>query len=101
MDINKFAWAAQLVNYLYQLDPQDQEVRKMKLEALRQIAYRTTGTNDRDHMLSEVLSLENKVTLERVVPSSVEAIQRSPNTYLSYFRVRRSNIFHVRKLMNT
>ncbi len=87
-DKNEFAWAAQLVNYLYQLDPQDQDVRDLKAEALRQMAYRTTGANDRSHMLSQALSLENKVILARVIPPTVEAILQSPNTYLNYFRVR-------------
>jgi len=88
MDKNEFAWAAQLANYLYQLDPQDQDVRNMKAEALRQMAYRTTGANDRAHFLSQALSLENKVKLARVIPPTVEAIQQSPNTYVNYFRVR-------------
>jgi len=88
MDKNEFAWAAQLVNYLYQLDPQDQDVRNVKAEALRQMGYRTTGANDRAHMLSQALSLENKVTLARVIPPTAEAIQDFPNTYLNYFRVR-------------
>jgi len=88
MDINEFAWAAKLVNYLYTLDPKDQDVRNLKAEALRQMAYRTTGANDRAHLLSQALSLENKVTLARLVPPTIEAIKKSPNTYLNYFRVR-------------
>jgi alkyl sulfatase BDS1-like metallo-beta-lactamase superfamily hydrolase len=55
---------------------------------LRQMAYRTTGANDRAHMISQALSLENKVKLARVIPPTAEAIQQSPNTYLNYFRVR-------------
>ncbi len=88
LDKNEFAWAAQLVNYLYTLDPHDQEVRNLKAEALRQMAYRTTGATDRAHMLSQALSLENKLTIARLVPPTVKAIEQSPNTYLNYFRVR-------------
>jgi alkyl sulfatase BDS1-like metallo-beta-lactamase superfamily hydrolase len=88
LDKNEFAWAAQLINYLYKLDPEDQEVRNIKAEALRQMAYRTTGANDRAHMLSQALALENKVTIARVIPPTVDAIKKSPSTYLNFFRVR-------------
>jgi linear primary-alkylsulfatase len=88
MDKNEFAWAAQLVNYVYRLDPKDKEARKIKAEALRQIAYRTTGSNDRAHLLSQALSLEGKVALARIIPPSNAAISASPISSVDYFRVR-------------
>jgi len=84
----EYAWAAQLVNYLYRLDPQDEEVRKVKAEALRQMAYVSTGANDRAHLMSQALALEGKVTIPRLIPPSSEAIAASPTTFLDYFRVR-------------
>jgi hypothetical protein len=62
----EYAWAAQLVNYLYRLDPLDEEVRKIKAEALRQMAYVSTGGNDRANLLSQALALEGKVTIPRL-----------------------------------
>lgn len=88
MEKKEYAWAAQLVNYLYRLDPEDAEVRQAKVDALRQMAYVSTGANDRAHLMSQALSLEGKVTLPRVIPPTAEVIASSPTTYVDYFRVR-------------
>jgi alkyl sulfatase BDS1-like metallo-beta-lactamase superfamily hydrolase len=88
LENKEYAWAAQLVNYLYQLDPQDKEVRKIKAEALRQMAYVSTGANDRAHLMSQALALEGKVILARVIPPAPEVISASPTVFLDYFRVR-------------
>lgn len=88
LENKEYAWAAQLVNYLYQLDPQDMDVRKLKAEALRQMAYVSTGANDRAHLMSQALSLEGKVTLARLVPPAPEVIGGAPTVFVDYFRVR-------------
>ncbi|EAV41734.1 probable alkyl sulfatase or beta-lactamase [Stappia aggregata IAM 12614] len=84
----EYAWAAQLVNYLYRLDPEDKEVRKVKAQALRQMAYVSTGANDRAHLMSRALALEGKVTIPRLIPPPAQAIAASPTTFLNYFRMR-------------
>jgi alkyl sulfatase BDS1-like metallo-beta-lactamase superfamily hydrolase len=84
----EFAWAVQLVNYLYRLDPQDEEARRIKAEALRQMAYVSTGANDRAHLMSQALALEGKVKIPRLIPPAPEVIAASPVTYVDYFRVR-------------
>lgn len=88
MEKKEYAWAAQLVNYLYRLDPEDAEVRQAKADALRQMAYVSTGANDRAHLMSQALALEGKVVLPRVIPPAPEVIGASPTTYVDYFRVR-------------
>ncbi len=88
MDAGEYAWAGQLVNHLYRLDPQDAEVRQLKADALRQMSYITTAGNDRAHMTSQALALEGRVTLPRVIPPSPETISESPVTFVDYFRVR-------------
>jgi alkyl sulfatase BDS1-like metallo-beta-lactamase superfamily hydrolase len=88
MEKKEYSWAAQLVNYLYRLDPTDEDVRKRKAEALRQMAYVSTGANNRAHLLSQALALEGKVTLPRVVPPAAETIAAFPKTFVDYFRVR-------------
>jgi alkyl sulfatase BDS1-like metallo-beta-lactamase superfamily hydrolase len=88
MDKKEFAWAGQLVNHLYRLNPQDQEVRELKAEVLRQMAYVSTGGNDRAHMMSQALALEGKVTLPRLIPPSPEVISASATALVDYFRVR-------------
>jgi len=88
MDKGELTWAGQLVNHLYRLDPQDQEARQLKADVLRQMAYVSTGGNDRAHLTSQALSLEGKVHLARLIPPGLEAISASPNTFVDYFRVR-------------
>jgi alkyl sulfatase BDS1-like metallo-beta-lactamase superfamily hydrolase len=88
MEHKEYSWAAQLVNYLYRLDPTDTDARKLKAEALRQMAYVSTGANNRAHLMSQALALEGKVTLPRVVPPPAEIIAAFPTTFVDYFRVR-------------
>jgi len=88
LDKGELTWAGQLVNHLYRLDPQDQEVRQLKADVLRQMAYVSTGGNERAHMLSQALALEGKITLPRVIPPPPESISGSPNHFVDYFRVR-------------
>ncbi len=88
LEKKEYAWAAQLVNYLYRLDPQDKEVRQLKADALRQMAYVSTGNNDRAHMMSQALALEGKVTIPRLIPPPPAQISASPATFVDYFRVR-------------
>ena len=88
MEKNEWAWAGQLVNHLFRLDPQDQEVRELKAKILRQMSYISTGGNDRAHMTSQALALEGKIVLPRLIPPSPEAISGSPVMYVDFFRVR-------------
>jgi alkyl sulfatase BDS1-like metallo-beta-lactamase superfamily hydrolase len=88
MEKKEYAWAGQLVNYLYRLDPEDEDVRSLKAEALRQMAYVSTGANDRAHLMSQALALEGKVTLPRLVPPAPETVAAFPTTFVDYFRVR-------------
>ena len=63
-------------------------MRDLKAEALRQMAYVSTGANNRAHLMSQALALEGKVTLPRVVPPAPETIAAFPTTFVDYFRVR-------------
>lgn len=87
-DRKEYAWAAQLVNYIYKLDSQDKEARLFKAKVLRQLGYLSTGANARSHLLSQALALEGKVTIPRLIPPSPEVITRLPETFVNYFRVR-------------
>jgi len=88
LEANEYAWSAQLVNYLYKLDPEDAEVRQLKADALRQMAYVSTGANDRAHLMSQALALEGKVTIARLIPPPPEFVASQPATYVDHFRVR-------------
>jgi alkyl sulfatase BDS1-like metallo-beta-lactamase superfamily hydrolase len=88
LDKKEFAWAAKLVNQLYLIDNQDKQARQLKAECLRQMAYVSTGANDRAHLMSQALALEGKVKIARLIPPPPEAIVATPATFVDYFRVR-------------
>ena len=88
LDAQEYAWGAQLVQYVYLLDPMDKEVRQLKADLLRQMGHRTTGSIARAFLLSEALALEGKVTIPLLVPPTPEIIAGSPDTFVDFFRVR-------------
>jgi len=84
----EYAWGAQIIQYAYLLDPKDKEVRELKADLLRQMAYRTTGSIARAFLMTEALTLEGKVSYPKLVPPSKETIAGSPESFVDYFRVR-------------
>lgn len=87
-DKKEYAWAAQLVNYIYKLDPQDKDARLFKAKVLRQLAYLSTGANPRSHLLTQALALEGKIVVPRIIPPQPQAIAAAPEVTVNYFRVR-------------
>jgi len=88
MDKKEYAWAAKLANQLYLLDNQDQEARQLKADALRQMAYVSTGANDRAHLMSQALALEGKTTIARLIPPMSAGIAADPTRFVDFMRVR-------------
>ncbi len=88
MDKKEYAWAAKLANQLYLVDNQDQVARQLKADALRQMAYVSTGANDRAHLMSQALALEGKTRIARLIPPQPASIAKDPVTYVDYMRVR-------------
>ena len=88
LDKKEYAWAAKLANQLYLIDNQDKDARQLKAEALRQMAYVSTGANDRAHLMSQALALEGKKTIARLIPPPPESIIGTPAKFVDYFRVR-------------
>jgi len=88
LDKKEFAWGAQLIQYVYLLEPTNKEVRGLKAELLRQMAYRTTGSIARAFLLTEALTLKGKVSYPKLVPPSADVIASSPETFVDYYRVR-------------
>jgi len=86
-DNKEFAWAAELVQNLYLLDMKDKEVRQLKADILRQLAYRTTGSISRGFLLSEAQALEGKIQAPLVILPSPEIIAESPATFVDYYRI--------------
>lgn len=84
----EFAWAAELIQYVYLLDPMDKEVRQLKADILRQLGHRTTGSIARGFLLTEALALEGKIDSPLTVMPSAEIIASSPATFVDFFRIR-------------
>ena len=88
MKKKEYAWAAKLVNQLYLINNQDKDARQLKADVLRQMAYVSTGANDRAHLMSQALSLEGKNTIARLIPPPQVVIVATPALFVDYFRVR-------------
>jgi len=88
LEEKEYAWAAQLVNYLYRLNPRDEEVRAIKIKALRKLGQLSMGSIGRSFLLSEARALEGKETIPRLVPPRLETIAESPASLVDYYRVR-------------
>jgi alkyl sulfatase BDS1-like metallo-beta-lactamase superfamily hydrolase len=88
LDNKEYAWGAQIIQYVYLLEPENNEVRGLKAELLRQMAYRTTGSIARAFLMTEALALEGKVTYPKLIPPGAETIAGSPETFVNFFRVR-------------
>ena len=84
----EFAWAAELIQNVYLLDPMDKEVRQLKADILRQLGYRTTGSIARGFLLTDALALEGKVKSPLMILPSPEIIAGSPATFVDYYRIR-------------
>jgi alkyl sulfatase BDS1-like metallo-beta-lactamase superfamily hydrolase len=84
----EYVWSVQLVNYLYQLDPQDMEVRQLKADGLRAMSYVASGANDRAHMSTQALALEGKIVLPRLILPQPAAIEAAPNQFVNFLRTR-------------
>jgi alkyl sulfatase BDS1-like metallo-beta-lactamase superfamily hydrolase len=84
----EYLWSVQLVNHLYQLDPQDMEVRQLKADGLRAMSYVASGANDRAHLSTQALALEGKIVLPRLILPQPAAIQAAPSVFVDFLRTR-------------
>ena len=88
LDKKEYAWAAQLVNYAYLLDPNSTQVRQIKADALRKMGQLAIGSIGRSFLISEARALEGKENIPKVVPPNPAIIAASPATFVDYHRVR-------------
>jgi alkyl sulfatase BDS1-like metallo-beta-lactamase superfamily hydrolase len=85
----EYAWALELVGYLWRLDPNDAELRRLKPDLLRTAAQHTTSMIARPMSLSAALALEGKVKVPRLVPPTLESIKSfEPGEFVNRHRVR-------------
>ncbi|NET42858.1 alkyl sulfatase dimerization domain-containing protein [Okeania sp. SIO2B3] len=88
LDDNEYAWAAQLIDYIYELDPKDAEARTIRANALRKMGQLSMGSIGRAWLLSEARALEGKERIQKLIPPDLDTIAEDPTTYVNYHRVR-------------
>ncbi|MBP0021486.1 MAG: MBL fold metallo-hydrolase [Cyanobacteria bacterium SBLK] len=88
LDNNEYAWAAQLINYVYEINPKDVGARTIKANALRKMGQLSMGSIGRAWLLSEARALEGKERILKLLPPSPAIIAADPATYANYHRVR-------------
>lgn len=74
---SEYAWAAELVTHILNIEQDDQEARKLKAEALRKMGYRTPALSSRGFYLSQALALEGKIDLNQIpngMPKTFEQV---------------------------
>jgi alkyl sulfatase BDS1-like metallo-beta-lactamase superfamily hydrolase len=84
----EYAWALELVEYVYRLDLVDNDVRRVKVEALRKMGQLSFGSIGRSFYLSEARGLEGKEQIPRLVPPTPAVIAADPTAFVNYHRVR-------------
>jgi len=84
----EYAWAAQLGNYLFTIDPKDNEVRSLLSELYRTMGQISNSFIGRAFFLSEARALEGKEILPRLVPPTAQTIAGDPTFFVDMFRVR-------------
>jgi alkyl sulfatase BDS1-like metallo-beta-lactamase superfamily hydrolase len=84
-----YAWALELIGYLWRVDPTDAELRQLKADLLRSAAQRTTSMIARTLSLTEALALEGKATVPLLVAPTVEQIKSfEPGEFVNRHRIR-------------
>jgi alkyl sulfatase BDS1-like metallo-beta-lactamase superfamily hydrolase len=85
----EYAWALELVGYLWRVDPTDGELPQLRAELLRNAAQRTTSMIARTFSLTEALALEGKARVPRLVPPTAEQFTSSePGEFVNRYRIR-------------
>jgi alkyl sulfatase BDS1-like metallo-beta-lactamase superfamily hydrolase len=86
---NEYAWALELVGYLWRVDSSDTDLHQFKANLLRACAQRTTSMIAHPVSLTQALALEGKVKVPRVVPPTVDQIKSAePGEFVNRYRIR-------------
>jgi alkyl sulfatase BDS1-like metallo-beta-lactamase superfamily hydrolase len=85
----EYAWALELVGYLWRVDSSDTELRQFKADLLRACAQRTTSMIAHPVSITQVLALEGKAKVPRLVAPTVEQIKSfEPGEFVNRHRIR-------------
>lgn len=89
LERKEFAWAAQLLQYLYRLDPQAPRVRSLKAQALQSMGRVTPAHTVRSWYLSQARALRGEVNIPRLQFAGPRILAMSPPAAsMEQYRVR-------------
>ncbi len=73
-------WAAELANYLLFIDPEHEQARQLKAQALRKLGKASISPNGRNFYLTQALELEGKTHMpkQEITPENLELIKTFP-----------------------
>jgi alkyl sulfatase BDS1-like metallo-beta-lactamase superfamily hydrolase len=66
LEHKEYAWAAELISYVLNIEPNNEQAKRIKADALRQMAYATPALSSRNFYLSQALALEGKIDLTKI-----------------------------------
>ncbi|MCB1540760.1 MAG: MBL fold metallo-hydrolase [Rhodoblastus sp.] len=85
----QLAWAAQLVGYLYRLDPMKPDVRRLKADALQQMGRITPAHTIRSWYIAQARALRGEATIPRLTFANTRVLALAPPTEsMDQYRVR-------------
>lgn len=85
----EFAWAAQLVNYVYQLRPSDRDIRELKADICEHMGRVTPAQTIRNWYMSQACALRGEITIPRLAFADSTVLARGePAETLDQYRVR-------------
>ncbi len=89
LERSEYAWAAQLLQYLYRIDPADPEARMQKAAALQAMGRVTPAHTVRSWYLSQARALRGEIDLPRLQFASPRVLALSPPAEtMAQYRVR-------------
>jgi alkyl sulfatase BDS1-like metallo-beta-lactamase superfamily hydrolase len=68
LEEGRSAWAAELANHVLRVEPTDEEARRIKAAALRELGQRSTSPNGRNYYITQALELEGSVEVKTPLP---------------------------------
>jgi alkyl sulfatase BDS1-like metallo-beta-lactamase superfamily hydrolase len=86
---NEFAWAAQLVNYVFRLDPQDRDIRRLKADILHKLGHITPAQTIRSWYLSQAAALRGDLRIPLLQFANIRILALAdPAESIDQYRVR-------------
>ncbi|MDI1263983.1 MAG: alkyl sulfatase dimerization domain-containing protein [bacterium] len=87
--VGELAWAAQLVNYVFRLNPHDRDVRGLKADILQKLGHITPAQTIRSWYLSQAAALRGDIRIPSLQFANVRILALAdPAESIDQYRVR-------------